>query len=332
MATINKRGRSWQLNWSDAEGQHRLSLGPITRQEAEIRRREKELECLTGRRFSVHSVAFEDFAAEYLTWYAQHYPSTYGRTAGIFKNSLMPHFGHLPMEQIVPADMTAWLVKRKEQKRRGKSPSAGTVSKEARALLALFNMAVKWRVLSTNPLDGVEAPPERRSKSPQYYSRDELARLYAASPNHSSIWRFMANTGLRRNEALYLKLVDIKADAIDVQSLEERPTKTRRSRSVPLNAAARQAVEDLSQPDAEYLLPRIDPRSLSRAFKKCAKRAKLPGELHTLRHTFISHLVMAGVDLPTVQKLAGHASISTTMRYAHLFQPHIQASVQKIAL
>jgi integrase len=226
MATINKRGSTYQLNWSDKDGQHRISLGKVSKQEAEIRRREKELELITGRPYSVSSVAFADFAAEYLAWYSQHYPSTYPRTAGIFEHSLLPHFGRLAMEQLVPQDMNAWLVWRKGRK----AAAPATISKEARALLAMVNKAVEWRVLAANPLEGAKAPPERQSKAPAYYSLEELARLYKASPAHSNIWRFMANTGLRRNEALYLKLADIGPDAIRVQSLEDAPTKSRRWR------------------------------------------------------------------------------------------------------
>lgn len=343
MATINKRGRTFQLNWSDADGQHRVSLGRVSKQEAEIRRKEKELELATGRPYSVNSVAFSDFAAEYLAWYSQHYPSTYDRTAGIFEHSLLPHFGQLPMDQITPQDMHAWMVWRRTPGNPPKKPPApATVTKEARALLAMVNKAVRWRVLTVNPLQGAEAPPERQSKAPEYFTREQLQRLYKASPNHAHIWRFMANTGLRRNEALYLRRVDIGADAIRVQSLEETPTKSRRWRSVPLNTAAKDAIAALtrhhpgSEPpgggSSEYLLPRMDPRSLSRACAKCIKRAKLPGSLHTLRHSFVSHLVMAGVDLATVQKIAGHQSITTTMRYAHLSQEHAQAAIQRIAL
>ena len=51
---------------------------------------------------------------------------------------------------------------------------------------------------------------------------------------------------------------------------------------------------------------------------------------HDLRHTFISHLVMAGVDLTTVQKLAGHRDIKTTMRYAHLAPDHLRSAAEKI--
>jgi site-specific recombinase XerD len=58
----------------------------------------------------------------------------------------------------------------------------------------------------------------------------------------------------------------------------------------------------------------------------------LGGSVHTLRHTFISHLVMNGADLGVVQKLAGHSSIATTMRYSHLAAGHAKAAVKKISL
>ncbi|OGW72906.1 MAG: hypothetical protein A2484_04295 [Nitrospirae bacterium RIFOXYC2_FULL_44_7] len=52
--------------------------------------------------------------------------------------------------------------------------------------------------------------------------------------------------------------------------------------------------------------------------------------LHTLRHTFGSHCVMAGIDLPTIAKLMGHADIKTTMIYAHLSPQHIKNAINKL--
>jgi len=51
---------------------------------------------------------------------------------------------------------------------------------------------------------------------------------------------------------------------------------------------------------------------------------------HALRHTFASHLVMRGADLPSVQRLMGHNDIKTTMRYAHLAPDHLQQVIQKL--
>jgi site-specific recombinase XerD len=52
---------------------------------------------------------------------------------------------------------------------------------------------------------------------------------------------------------------------------------------------------------------------------------------HIFRHTYISRLVMAGVDLRTVQELAGHKDIKMTVRYAHLAPAHKLAAVDRLA-
>jgi site-specific recombinase XerD len=55
-----------------------------------------------------------------------------------------------------------------------------------------------------------------------------------------------------------------------------------------------------------------------------------PFTMYTLRHTFASHLVMAGVPLPVVQQLMGHSSVTMTMRYAHLAPSAMTAAVQAL--
>lgn len=66
-----------------------------------------------------------------------------------------------------------------------------------------------------------------------------------------------------------------------------------------------------------------EPFEASRDSAKLGKDAVF----HTLRHTYISRLVMAGVNLRVVQELAGHKTISMTMRYAHLAREHKQQAI-----
>ena len=63
---------------------------------------------------------------------------------------------------------------------------------------------------------------------------------------------------------------------------------------------------------------------------KILKKVGLRGSLHTLRHTFASHLVQNGVDLYTVSKLLGHSSINTTEIYAHLSPNSFKSALCKL--
>jgi integrase len=71
--------------------------------------------------------------------------------------------------------------------------------------------------------------------------------------------------------------------------------------------------------------------TLCDAFNDALERAGIKDfHIHDLRHTFASHLVMSGVDLPTVSRLMGHSSIVMTMRYAHLSPRHEAEAVAKL--
>jgi site-specific recombinase XerD len=103
---------------------------------------------------------------------------------------------------------------------------------------------------------------------------------------------------------------------------------------VPLSDGAQealQALEPLTKASG-YVIPQVHPDALTAAFRRHLERAGLPGHLHCLRHTFCAALVSAGVPLRTVQVLAGHASITTTERYAHLAPDAIQHAVRFLKL
>lgn len=106
---------------------------------------------------------------------------------------------------------------------------------------------------------------------------------------------------------------------------------------IPVNSAAEAAHHTLvtRANGLAYVCPGQDGewnRDWERWFERCVQAAGVPDfRWHDLRHTFASRMVMAGVNLRTVQKLLGHKGILMTMRYAHLTPAHLRDAVERLA-
>lgn len=315
MATIYKRGGRWYLQWSDSQGQHRLGLkkfGVETEYQAKNYKYAKELELGTGKKLISSAPLLSDFSKDYLHWYKHEYPSSYDRMVTIF-DVLLPAFGDTPLNLIEPSSVEFWKTGRLSK------VSPATVAKELRGFKAMIKRAVIWGIIQSHPFPYVKAPQEINSRPTYYYTKEEMLALYEVKSAYVWHWKLLANTGMRRAEAQHLKIEGVLKDRIRVISTMEGRTKSRKWREIPLNNAATEALNALIGERKEgHVLPRIDGRSLTRAFDRDRKKAGLEGNLHRLRHTFISHLVMAGMPLRKVQVIAGHANYSTTEKYAHM--------------
>jgi len=95
---------------------------------------------------------------------------------------------------------------------------------------------------------------------------------------------------------------------------------------------------DMLPPGCEWLVPSPGNASghvhtIREAFRRSAERAGLdPDQItpHTLRHTAVTRLVQAGVDLPTVQRISGHKTLSMVARYAHQSGAHVEAAMDRL--
>jgi integrase len=142
------------------------------------------------------------------------------------------------------------------------------------------------------------------------------------------------HTGFRTSELLSLTwaAVDFRRHSITVRAAY---VKNGESRSVPMNAVLRSTLQAcrMTANAAEtpvFRTPRGTPyKNFRTAFECAVAQAGIADfTFHDLRHTFASRLVMAGVNLPTVQALMGHKTIAMTLRYTHLTTEHKHRAVR----
>jgi site-specific recombinase XerD len=167
---------------------------------------------------------------------------------------------------------------------------------------------------------------------PAVLSTQEVAQLFALVPQ--PVERLMLQTayacGLRASELLGLRVTDIDSSRM---LLWVRHGKGAKDRRVPLSPALLAALRTHGQQrrPTTWLFPGQTPtgqRSLGALQRVCRRAVRAAGftkkvSLHTLRHSYATHLLEAGVDLLTIQRLLGHRDLQTTARYVHLTVPQL---------
>lgn len=325
MATLYQRGESWYLSWAENGRQWRRSLGKIAPRAAEEIRAAKEAELRHGVRILPRLPSLRDYMDFYADWYKAEHPTTHKRLLSEIE-PLLDRFGHRPIDTIKPTEIEQW----KAERLANRAPE--TVGKELRRFKAALNRGVEWGEIDANPFRAVSAPRGARAVAVRFYTAGEVGRL--AETRRGPLWRFLACTGLRRGEAVKARQsTDVVAEGgrtvIRVESVPDSTgdgrTKSGQWREIPLNAAAEASLVLLPDRIAD-----CHKDTLSDWFTEDARSVGLGGTLHRLRHTFISHLVMAGVPLRRVQLLAGHEDYSTTEKYAHLAPAGAEDTVGKL--
>jgi len=320
--TIYYRGKNAYLNWTKNGKRFRVSLGPISAEEAETVRIAKMLELRSGNESILNintatPTILNDVYEEYINWYAIKYPDNFNRMESMFRVHLIPFFG----KQII-TDINHQLMSKYELMRTKSNAKLRTIGHEITAAKAFLNRMVEWNYLKDNPLKKYKIPNSRDSKAIRFYTKEELDSIYCFAPYNWHLWKFMTNTGIRRKEAIKAKWSDIRNGYLFIESTEKARTKSGKWRKIPLNKEAKLALKRFKKDKKDvYIFPRMNENSLSRAFQRVVNRSgidKPVGSLHSLRHTFITQLIIKGVHLRVVQRLAGHASIATTENYAHV--------------
>jgi site-specific recombinase XerD len=241
---------------------------------------------------------------------------------------LIKEFGSMPAEEVSVDKINAFLATLRE------SRSGSTVNRYRSLLSNIFTVGIRSGTVAFNPVSRVDKFRESDSRI-RFLDAEEEKSLRAAvraqSVEHEAELDLALHTGIRRGEQFGLTWdrVDLGRGILTVYGKTGR-------RFVPINLAARAAIELLwrASNGSKYLCPdkRSDDQEDWRRWlvEACAAAKVENFRWHDLRHTFASRLVMAGVDLRSIQELLGHKSIVTTQRYAHLSPDHQKANVQKL--
>ena len=272
---------------------------------------------------------FAEVADRFLEWSkANKRPGT-ARVDAYLTGQWKEHFRGVPIGAITVSD-----IERYKATRAAGDRSKKTVDNDLARLKRLFSLAVRWRLCRTNPVKEVDffRPESRRDRflSPE----EEAALLRAAPATLRPAILFSLNTGLRQGEMLTLTWgqVDLRQGQNGQVTITAEKAKGKKTRHVPLTRTAREALDTLPRAISPEALVFSQFKGNARTFRHfwepVLRGSGLKGVCwHTLRHTFASRLVTAGVDLTTVQQLLGHSCLAMVLKYAHLAPGHLESAV-----
>ncbi len=196
--------------------------------------------------------------------------------------------------------------------------------------LKLFSELVLGRQLKNDFLRKIR----RCSKLPDVLSIGEIKKLIESIDNikHKAIISLIYSCGLRISECINLKIVDIDTSRMLIKITQG---KGRKDRYVPLSPKLLVLIKEYykSYKSKDYLFEgqlggRYSARSIQNivknALKKCNIRKKIT--VHSLRHSYATHLIEQGTDVKLVQEILGHKDVRTTQIYTHISS----ASISKI--
>ena len=364
MARIYKRGKSWYIDIRVGGQRFRKRVGP-SKKIAELALKDAEVKAAKEEfGLTKNDIAIEKLIERFLEYSrVNHSPSTtvrYASTLAAFKTFLnqkypkkrfVSHMSPEILEQYKIWRKSCWINPNgspveseadiKDYTRKG--TRALTLNFELKVLTTLFNVAINWGYLKENPTSKVKRLKITDTKPVRFLTEQECKKLLTTCPSDLyPIYFTFLNTGMRKSELEHLEWADIDFERgkIKIQRKDFWKPKSR-DREIPMNDQLRDLLKSHRGANRQglrsnFVFPHKDGGKIkTKVREKLIQIAKQAGiadltRVHTLRHTFASHLVMKGVDLPTVMKLMGHSDIQTTMIYAHLAPDHLAGAVNKL--
>jgi len=229
------------------------------------------------------------------------------------------HFGKLP-ELISDDELNEYLTSLALDKR---SPSRSSFKH------AVYGLRYYFRLIGHSKR-AVNLPSLRKeTKLPVILNRSELRALFAAPVllKHRIVLTLIYSAGLRGQEAINLKISDIDFER---KTIHIRQSKYKKDRIVPLSDYIALGLKKYLEAEHPYgylfngkeFDGRYSIKGLSWVMREALKRTSIQKDvnLHSLRHSYATHLLEDGVNIVTLKELLGHAQITTTIIYLHVAQ------------
>ena len=238
-------------------------------------------------------------------------------------------------------ELTFWFLQQRTPE--GLLPDPRTAARGISALRSFFRFLVLEDLRKDNPALLLERPKPAR-KLPDVMSPDEVESFLGSIETETplglrdrALFELIYSCGLRVSEACDLTLDRYYRDDFVLRIIGKGDAE----RFVPMGDAARDLLDSylkygrprlvrLNRPcNAVFLNHRGAPLSrkgMWKRFKEIAALAGVEGKIHTLRHSFATHLLEGGADLRSVQELLGHRDITTTQVYTHVAEQGLRSA------
>ena len=229
------------------------------------------------------------------------------------------HFKRLP-HQIEEEEINEYLV---ALARDPKSPSRSSFKH------MVYGLRYYYRLLGMNKKAIALPSLKRDTKLPVILNRSELKELFSAPGllKHRVVLSLIYSAGLRGREVINLKIGDIDFERMTIHI---RQTKYKKDRIVPLSPYIAKGLKKYIRAEhpekwlfnGKNIGQAYSVKGLSWIMRETLKKTSIKKEvnLHSLRHSYATHLLEEGVNIVTLKDLLGHSNITTTMIYLHVAQ------------
>lgn len=276
---------------------------------------------------------FQDWSVECLQTMTVK-PSTRASYESLLRTRVLPTFGDTPLDAITTMAVQRWVVQT------GQEVSASRARQAFHVLSGMLGMAVNYGELAKTPCTNIKLPRLAHQEK-TFLTPLQVRALAEASGHYQPFVLFLAYTGLRWSEATGLRYSDIDGNRMTVAQacvevnghLIYGTPKSHHKRAVVLPSGLMPVLEPLleaarSRSDGlvfttKFGCPMRIGNFRTQVWKPALRRAQLPVNLgmHSLRHTCAAMLVKQNVPPKAIQRILGHASITTTLDiYGHLFE------------